>query len=69
MSGDFVIDPTGRVDPPEFLLWMPSRLLLGHVLDFLAEKTEDPELRAELTEFIEKGYSYIALGMFSATEQ
>lgn len=65
MSGDFIVDPRGKTGL-DFLDWMPSRGLLRRVLEFVADRVEDPELAADLREFVAGGYGFFSLASYSA---
>ncbi|MEU9691451.1 hypothetical protein [Amycolatopsis japonica] len=68
MSGDFIVAPPGRVQPPQMLSWMPSRGLLLRVVEFIAGEVADDELSEELHHFTEGGYSYFSLGMYTSEQ-
>ncbi len=66
MSGDFVVNPPGKV--PLDLAWMPSGAHVQWVLEVVADRVEDPGLAARLREFVAGDYAFIALDMFSAAQ-
>ncbi|MEU5260056.1 hypothetical protein [Amycolatopsis sp. NPDC021455] len=66
MSGDFVLDPPGKV--PLGLAWMPSGAAVQWVVGAVADRVEDAGLAAELREFVAADYSFISLGMFTAAQ-
>lgn len=64
MSGIFIVDPRGKRDLG-FLDWNPSRGLLHRVLEFVADRVDDPALAADLRKFVAGGYGFIALSSYS----
>ncbi|WP_148311460.1 hypothetical protein [Amycolatopsis japonica] len=59
MSGDFLVAPPGRVQPPQMLSWMPSRGLL-RVVEFVAGEVADDQLPEGLHHFTE-GYFFLSM--------
>jgi len=67
VSADFIIDPRGKRDLG-FLDWNPTRGMLERVLEFVAGEVEDPELAADLREFVAGGYAFFALSSYTAEQ-
>ncbi|MCR6481806.1 hypothetical protein M8542_03155 [Amycolatopsis sp. OK19-0408] len=67
MSGDFIIDPRGKRDLG-FLDWSPSRGMLHRVLEFVADEVEDPELAADLRDFVAGNYAFLSLSSYSEAQ-
>ncbi|MFI9454801.1 hypothetical protein [Amycolatopsis sp. NPDC052450] len=68
MSGDFIVDPPGRVQPPQMLSWMPSRGLLLRVIESIAGEVADDELSENLNHFTEGGYSFFSLSVYTSKQ-
>jgi hypothetical protein len=66
VSGDFVLNPPGKVDLG--LAWMPSGAHVQWVVGAVADRVEDAGLAAELREFLAGDYSFLTLGMFTAAQ-
>ncbi|WP_125792325.1 hypothetical protein [Amycolatopsis sp. WAC 01376] len=68
MSGDFIVEPPGRVQPPQMLSWMPSRGLLLRVVEFIAGEVADDKLSEKLHHFAEGGYGFFSLSVYTSKQ-